>query len=110
MGKKWMYKLLFLSGGALALPVAAIMSSSSGPVAADEPNPFTGLGACHAMIMETECRALKTALDTLPAGAERARLLANYRETIAEREAACNAGHQNAAIVYWPQRQAMKGD
>ncbi|MCU0841754.1 MAG: hypothetical protein MUC79_08560 [Thiobacillaceae bacterium] len=109
MGKNWIYKLLLLGGGALALPVAAIMSSSSAPVAADEPNPFTTTGACHPMIMESECRTLKTTLATLPAGAERARLLANYRETIAEREAACNPDHQNAAIVYWPQRQAMTG-
>lgn len=110
MVKKWMYKLLLLGGVTLALPVAAIVSSSSAPLAADAPEASTELAVCHPLIMEAECRALKTALGSLPPGAERARLLADYRQTIAEREAACNPSHQNAAIVYWPQRQARQGN
>lgn len=95
MEKKWMLGLALLT--VLALYVAASPQAGIKPTLA-----ALDRAACPALLSELECTLYQTSLTSLPPGAERERLIEQYRLTIADRESACSCNQAELTEVPYP--------
>lgn len=95
MEKKWMLGLTLLT--VLALYVAASPQASV-PAAGDHRERV----ACPALLSEMECAVYQTSLTSLPPGAERERMIEQYRLTSADRESACSCNQAELGEVLYP--------